>query len=82
MAEADVAELQQLFDSVEAKQYKRPDMKHSSWSQPTLPCAVSPSRRLRGVHARRENVGAVYVVAQGPEAGLRLGQLQEQSGRI
>ena len=26
MAEADVAELQQLFDSVEAKQYKRPDM--------------------------------------------------------
>ena len=25
MAEADVAELQQLFDSVEAKQYKRPD---------------------------------------------------------
>ena len=26
IAEADVAELQQLFDSVEAKQYKRPDM--------------------------------------------------------
>ena len=26
MAKADVAELQQLFDSVEAKQYKRPDM--------------------------------------------------------
>ena len=26
MAEADVAELQQLFDSVEAKQYNRPDM--------------------------------------------------------
>ena len=26
MAEADVVELQQLFDSVEAKQYKRPDM--------------------------------------------------------
>ena len=26
MVEADVAELQQLFDSVEAKQYKRPDM--------------------------------------------------------
>ena len=26
MAEADVAELKQLFDSVEAKQYKRPDM--------------------------------------------------------
>ena len=26
MAEADVAELQQLFDSAEAKQYKRPDM--------------------------------------------------------
>ena len=26
MAEADVAELQQLFNSVEAKQYKRPDM--------------------------------------------------------
>ena len=26
MTEADVAELQQLFDSVEAKQYKRPDM--------------------------------------------------------
>ena len=26
MAEADVAELQQLFDSVEGKQYKRPDM--------------------------------------------------------
>ena len=26
MAEADVAELQQLFDSVEAKQYKRRDM--------------------------------------------------------
>ena len=26
MAEVDVAELQQLFDSVEAKQYKRPDM--------------------------------------------------------
>ena len=26
MAEADVAELQQLFDSVEVKQYKRPDM--------------------------------------------------------
>ena len=26
MAEADAAELQQLFDSVEAKQYKRPDM--------------------------------------------------------
>ena len=26
MAEADVAELQQLFDSVEAKQHKRPDM--------------------------------------------------------
>ena len=27
IAEADVAELKQLFDSVEAKQYKRPDMK-------------------------------------------------------
>ena len=26
MAKADVAELQQLFDSMEAKQYKRPDM--------------------------------------------------------
>ena len=26
MAEADLGELQQLFDSVEAKQYKRPDM--------------------------------------------------------
>ena len=26
IAEADVAELKQLFDSVEAKQYKRPDM--------------------------------------------------------
>ena len=26
MAEAGVAELQQLFESVEAKQYKRPDM--------------------------------------------------------
>ena len=26
IAEADVAELLQLFDSVEAKQYKRPDM--------------------------------------------------------
>ena len=26
MAQADVAELKQLFDSVEAKQYKRPDM--------------------------------------------------------
>ena len=26
MAEADVAELKQLFDSVEAKQHKRPDM--------------------------------------------------------
>ena len=26
MVEADVSELQQLFDSVEAKQYKRPDI--------------------------------------------------------
>ena len=30
IAEADVAELLQLFDSVEAKQYKRPDMNFAS----------------------------------------------------
>ena len=53
IAEADVAELLQLFDSVEAKQYKRPDM-NGDLRLSTLPrvlaicaiCAISytPSR--------------------------------------
>ena len=48
MAEADVAELQQLFDSVEAKQYKRPDMNEDLTQLWGEVASWTPSSGLRG----------------------------------
>ena len=92
IAKADVAELKQLFDSVEAKQYKRPDMNGDlrlgsprTTSQTTSTCGTHGSRRdadhgLRGAEGRRGPAGAGAPAARAGQVG-RQGAEQPAAGR-